>query len=170
MYYSASVIYTATLQALHGHIFFLTDTQYLHSKTPITQMAKSDKGFSLKVNGPVTVLHVMLYTCKSHWDSCPNWAMGMIFWQINSYGVIVLQGCLIGLKPLWTAEEDINTWSKRERGFPSSFLMPSITVDLADGEETIMHKTKLRYGTCLPNLTGKIKWVSTKPIWTKDKI
>lgn len=44
MCYSTSVVYTATLQALCGHFFFfLTGTQYLHNKMPITQMAMSDK-------------------------------------------------------------------------------------------------------------------------------
>lgn len=122
MYYSASIIYTATLQALHGHIFFFKQIHNTYTvKSQLYKWQRVTKRFSLKVNSPVTVLHVMLHTCKSYHDSCPNWATGMIFWQINSYGMIVLQGCLTGLKPLWTVQEGINTWSKRQRGFPSSF-------------------------------------------------
>lgn len=51
-----------------------------------------------------------------------------------------IQGFLIGLNPVWTAEEGSDTWSIRERGFPSSLLMPSITVDLAAREINISMK------------------------------
>lgn len=83
----------------------------------------------------------------------------MIFWQINSYGMIAPQGCLTELNPVWTVEEGTDTWSKRERGFPSSFLMPSITVDLAAMGKNIMHKTKLRYWS-MPTKSNRQNQVS----------
>lgn len=104
----------------------------------------------------VTVIHL-----------CPNWGMGMIFWQINSYSMIALQGCLTGLNPLRTVEESINKWSKRERSFPSSFLMPSITADTV--KEKPMHKTKLSYGACLQNLIGKSSESPQNPFEPRKK-
>lgn len=100
-------------------------------------MAMSDSGSTLKwvAQLQLCMLHCILAkVIVIH--LCLNWGMGIIFWQINSYGMTAVQGCLIGLNPIWTVEEGIDIWSKRERGFPNSFLMPSITVDLVAREKT----------------------------------
>lgn len=71
---------------------------------------------------------------------------------------------LTGLKLLSTPEGGTNTWSKRERGSPSSFLIPNITADLVISKKKPKKpkQTKngtdeisLRYGACLQNLTAK---------------
>lgn len=46
--------------------------------------------------------------------------------------MIAPQGCLTGLYPIAVVEEGKG---KGERGFPSSFLRPSITLDLAAREK-----------------------------------